>query len=46
MADDDRPEDARRHRAEAVALLADFPDPPSTALRHRLQEQIGAAHEA
>ncbi|MFI8991106.1 ATP-binding protein [Streptomyces antimycoticus] len=36
--DNDRPEHARQHRAEALTLLNGFTDPPAAALRQRLQE--------
>ncbi|WJD99503.1 ATP-binding protein [Streptomyces antimycoticus] len=36
--DNDQPEHARQHRAEALTLLDDFTDPPAAALRQRLQE--------
>ncbi|MFD8379512.1 tetratricopeptide repeat protein [Streptomyces sp. NPDC059679] len=39
-ADNDQPEQARHHRAEALTLLAPFPDPQATALRQRLQQLI------
>ncbi|GAA0544384.1 MULTISPECIES: hypothetical protein [Streptomyces] len=37
-ADNDQPEPAHQHRAEALTLLDDFTDPRAAALRQRLQE--------
>lgn len=40
LADNDQPDQASNHRAEALTLLAPFSDPQATALRQRLQQLI------